>query len=79
MALIWLKLYTQNGEPKYRDAARSSVDFVLRHHDIHASDPAVRGAVKGSRPVWGRYAPLSYPNWATKFLVDALLSLREHT
>ena len=32
------------------------------------------GAIKGSRPVYGRYAPLQYPNWATKFYVDALLA-----
>jgi hypothetical protein len=23
--------------------------------------------------MWGRYAPLQYPNWATKFLADSLM------
>jgi uncharacterized protein YyaL (SSP411 family) len=34
------------------------------------------GAVPGSFPVYGRYAPLQYPNWAAKFLADSL-ALRE--
>ena len=33
-----------------------------------------RGA--GSFPIYGRYAPLQYPNWAAKFLADSL-ALRE--
>jgi hypothetical protein len=33
--------------------------------------------VAGSFPIWGRYAPLSYPNWAAKFFVDALLLERK--
>jgi hypothetical protein len=32
------------------------------------------GGIKGSLPIYGRYAPLQYPNWATKFFIDALLS-----
>ena len=32
------------------------------------------GGIKGSFPVYGRYAPLQYPNWATKFFIDALLA-----
>jgi len=33
----------------------------------------VHGALAGSYPLFGRYAPLQFPNWATKFLVDGLL------
>jgi hypothetical protein len=28
--------------------------------------------VKGSFPVSGGYAPFQYPNWACKFLIDAI-------
>ena len=42
----------------------------------HRDGPAVRAA--GSFPVWGRYAPLQYPNWATKFLADALMLYEDH-
>ena len=33
----------------------------------------VRGALAGSSPIWKDYHRLSYPNWAAKFLADALL------
>jgi hypothetical protein len=45
--------------------------------DIDADDADVRGGIKGSQPVWGRYAPMSYPNWAAKFFVDAMWLRRE--
>lgn len=32
-----------------------------------------RGGIGGSDPLWGRYCPLAYINWAAKFYVDALL------
>ena len=49
----------------------------MEHQDVAAPNPALRGAVKGSQPIWGRYAPLSYPNWATKFFIDAMLLWNE--
>lgn len=33
----------------------------------------VRGGVPGSAPLWGAYGSFRYPNWAAKFLGDALL------
>jgi DUF1680 family protein len=73
LAIIWLKLYGATGEKRYLDAAKRSLEYVMRHQDIAASNPALRGAIKGSHPIWGRYAPLSYPNWATKFFIDAMV------
>ena len=75
-AIAWIKLYASTSERRYKDAATKALDFVMRHHDVHTGNPNVRGAVKGSQPIWGRYAPMSYPNWATKFFIDAML-LRE--
>jgi hypothetical protein len=31
----------------------------------------MRGALKGSFPLYGGYCSYQYPNWATKFLIDA--------
>jgi hypothetical protein len=31
------------------------------------------GGVAGSRPFWGRYMMLRFPNWAVKFSIDSLL------
>ena len=73
LAIIWLSLYKSTGEARYLDAAKRSLGYVMEHQDLDTSVLALRGAIKGSQPIWGRYAPLSYPNWATKFFIDAML------
>jgi hypothetical protein len=45
--------------------------------DLITADDDVRGGIKGSNPVWGRYAPMSFPNWAAKFFVDAMWLRKE--
>jgi uncharacterized protein YyaL (SSP411 family) len=72
MAIIWAKLFERFGDVTYRNAAVRALRFVMSTQDITTSNLAIRGAIKGSQPIWGRYAPFSYPNWATKFFVDAL-------
>ena len=73
LAIVWFKLYQATGSERYLEAARRSLGFVMQHQDLATSNLALRGAIKGSQPIWGRYAPLSYPNWATKFFIDAML------
>lgn len=71
-AIIWLKLSTLDAEPRYRQWAEQTLRATAVHQSL--TGPAdIRGAIKGSHPIWGRYAPLGYPNWPTKFFVDALL------
>lgn len=71
-AIVWARLFFEAGDVRHRDAAGRSLDYVMATQDRETGDADVRGAIKGSHPVWGRYAPMSYPNWATKFFVDAL-------
>ncbi len=71
-AIIWARLASLGSRPEYRQAIARALDYVMSTQDLETSDLAVRGAIKGSHPVWGRYAPMSFPNWATKFFVDAL-------
>lgn len=73
LAIVWAKQYLTDADPRYRAAALASLDFVKRHHTTTGGPAATRGAVAGSAPIWGRYAPWSYPNWAAKFFTDALL------
>ncbi|AFY34996.1 hypothetical protein [Calothrix sp. PCC 7507] len=75
MGIIWLKLYQQTGDRSYYEAAKSSLQYVMSSQDIHTSDLNIRGAIKGSQPIWGKYTRLSYPNWATKFFIDGLFLL----
>jgi len=73
MASIWYKMSEYFEDERLLATANKALDYVLKTHDIDTKNENIRGAVKGSHPIWGNYAPLAYPNWATKFLIDALL------
>jgi rhamnogalacturonyl hydrolase YesR len=75
-AIVWAKLYDHTGNDEYKKAAIQALEYVMRHQDIYASNLAVRGAIKGSFPIWGKYAPMTFPNWPTKFFIDALVLRR---
>jgi uncharacterized protein YyaL (SSP411 family) len=72
---VWLRLYELTGDQRYRDAGLRAVERAAGRQ-VRSSWAAIDGALAGSYPIYGRYAPLQFPNWATKFLVDSLL-LRE--
>ncbi|MBS0322930.1 MAG: hypothetical protein JSR19_03670 [Proteobacteria bacterium] len=72
-AIVWAKLYALTNDEKYRKAVILATDQVMKHQNIHTTNQNIRGAIKGSFPIWGRYAPMSFPNWPTKFFIDALL------
>lgn len=77
LSLVWLRLAHFTGDERYREAAERTLDFVKATQRLDAAageDANVVGAVKGSDPIWGRYEPFAYPNWATKFFADAVLA-----
>lgn len=76
MSIIWLRLATLKGQEDFRAAADKAIRFNLSILDTENADPAVRGGVKGSHPFYGGYMRYRFPNWAAKFLLDALM-LRE--
>lgn len=65
-----LLLFQETGEARYRDAAYRLNAYVRRTVLLDAP-PSERGAVKGSFPVSGGYCTYQFPNWATKFSIDA--------
>lgn len=71
-AIVWSRLSEVADLPRYRSAARSALAYVMASQDLATADLDIRGAIKGSQPVWAAYAPMSFPNWATKFFVDAM-------
>jgi hypothetical protein len=77
MAVVWYRLFEENSEERYRETADETVAFLKTRQRMDG--PAtVRGGLRGSDPVWGRYMYLRYPNWAAKFLADALLLAERH-
>ena len=76
-SIVLSRLAVRTGETRYRDAARTINRFLMARHDVTSPDPAIRGGLAGSWPVHGDYGRLMVLNWATKFLIDALLEERE--
>jgi rhamnogalacturonyl hydrolase YesR len=73
LGIIMMKLHARSGEERYRDAARRLADFLIYVQRLNGVGPNRGGALPGSYPIWGPYAPLKYPCWATKFLIDFFL------
>jgi hypothetical protein len=78
MAIIWMKLYKVFKEDDYLEAAERMIDLLVYIQDRKiAESPDSHGAIPGSFPVWGRYEPFAFPNWAAKFFSDALMLRKE--
>ncbi len=77
MALIWMHMYADNGDPRLLNAALKSIDMVKAAQAMDAVDPGVQGGIAGSQPVWGDYISHAFPNWAAKYFIDALLAKQD--
>ena len=73
---LWLRLFALRDQPIYAEGAKRAILFVSRTQKLSAANPGVRGGIAGSAPFYGRYERFTYPNWAAKFYVDALLTLQ---
>lgn len=70
IAACWLVLHQETGREDYLQAALRANAYV-RCTVTLTGPPEIRGGVKGSFPVWGRYCRYQYINWACKFLIDS--------
>jgi Squalene-hopene cyclase C-terminal domain len=70
--IVWARLDHLEPDTILQDGLKRALCYVRARQDIADRSPGLRGAIPGSHPIWGRYAPMTYPNWATKFFVDAL-------
>jgi uncharacterized protein YyaL (SSP411 family) len=78
LAIIWYKLAEISGNNHLIAVANRAVEYVMRVQDIKTKNRNIRGAIKGSHPIWGKYTPLVYPNWAAKFFIDSMLLREKH-
>jgi hypothetical protein len=69
---VWLRLFQETGDQRWLNAGLKAVEQAAARQETTRLAP-VHGALAGSFPIFGRYAPLQYPNWATKFLADSLM------
>jgi uncharacterized protein YyaL (SSP411 family) len=73
LAVLWMRLYELLQVEGYRQSAKKVITDLTRTQDITTANKGIYGGIKGSIPVFAHYMLLSYPNWATKFYLDALL------
>lgn len=73
IAIVLYRLASLTGEARYRSGADRLVDALKALQASDSSDPNINGAIAGSYPLFGGYMRAGYPNWATKYFVDALM------
>lgn len=73
IACVWLKHFEFSGDDRFLRAALQLTSETKSSQFIAASHGGVRGGIKGSAPLNGKYTPYIFPNWAAKFFVDSLL------
>jgi hypothetical protein len=74
LAIVFFRLYGLDGDTRYLNTGVNLLDDVAATQDVTSPGKRHYGGIKGSHPIYGRYAPLQYPNWATKFFIDAMLA-----
>ena len=57
--------------PNTPSCPRTKANAFVRKTIPMDANLAIHGAVAGSFPIYGRYCRFQYPNWATKFTLDA--------
>lgn len=70
MAIVWQRLI-EKGHEEFVGPVENAIELLLESQSMGGWRPQLRGAFAGSAPIWGRYLPFRYPNWAAKFAADA--------
>lgn len=73
IAVVCFRLYEITGLVKYNQAADMLTNSLKSLQVINSEDLPFNGAIAGSFPIFGGYMRGGYPNWATKYFIDALL------
>jgi hypothetical protein len=76
LGIVLMRIHARDGDAGRLAAARSLAGYLTGVQRMSDAGAARRGALPGSFPVWGFYAPLKLPSWGTKYLLDLLLMLR---
>lgn len=70
LSTLYYRLWEVYQIPWLKAAALALLQETLPYQQF--GRPNVHGALAGSAPFWGPYMRFRYPNWACKFLLDAL-------
>ncbi len=73
IAGVWLRLFESTRDSRFLNAALKLNDYVKSTQQLNALHGGIRGGIKGSQPISGRYTPYTYVNWGAKFVADTLM------
>lgn len=73
LAIVGYRLAAHVGDARYADAADRLLNYLKGLQLLESADPGCVGAMGGSFPLLGAYMRSGYPNWATKYYLDALM------
>lgn len=74
MSIAWARLYEITNEEKYKQAVeKMNNQLVFIQRSCLTINGKGNGALPGSFPLWGKYEPFGFPNWATKYFADCLM------
>jgi len=73
IAIVCYRLCELTKSSDYKRAADSLADALKAVQVLESPNQALIGAIAGSFPLFGAYMRAGYPNWATKYFLDALL------
>ncbi len=74
LSIIFARLFQITGSEVYKYFAFCLFESIA-NSQCKIPIPALRGAIPGSKPLWGTYMRFRFPNWAAKFYLDAYLIL----
>ena len=74
LSIILSRMYQESNDIRYLNTSLKIFEDIVSRQKL-GGGKNLRGAVPGSSPIWGRYLIFRYPNWATKFYLDAYLLL----
>lgn len=72
LGIALMRLYPATADEGQRLAAERLTRFLGYVQQLNGVGRNRSGAIAGSYPIWGPYAPLRYPCWATKYYLDLL-------
>jgi hypothetical protein len=77
IAIVAYRLAALRGVESYAAAAGRLVGFLKAVQRTTTGNAGIDGALAGAYPIMGDYMTGGYPNWATKYLLDALMAEAE--
>jgi hypothetical protein len=77
LAILCFRFAEQFNETGFLEAGHNLASFVKATQLLGSTDESMVGAIAGSYPILGEYMAGGYPNWATKYFIDALMLQRK--